>query len=502
MSRHGIHRALPAISGRRKAIVLSVLSVTAVGGITATMMPLIAAEVPPITLSAVADTTVTQVPQDGDNGVKTTLASCPQLCDGNRNGRRDAVLEFQVRGLPADAVDVKASLRVYAWQQFSSRVRAHAAQGTAVGAGAWAYRPDLGPVLSAVDRVAQGYNEWDVSAAVTGNGPVTLALTQENWSTRIYWASRENTKAAIRPSLVLTYQRGDRTPTRPPATTAAPTTAAPTPSPTRPSPSPTPSRTVSPPAPTTAAPRPTPTVRPGTDVPGWRLVWSDEFTGPTVDLKRWNLRDNEGRDIDKGCNVDDPDNTFISDGVLTLRAQRETAVCSSQTRQYTQSYLDTIGKASFTYGRFEMRAKSPNGPTDSKGLWPAFWLRPDDGGKGEIDVVELPGGASLHGAATQAIFYDYTPVKQDQRWDFPTGYPGDGFHTYTTEWEPGVIRWYIDGRQVWQRDRSTTPWFDEAFNKPFNLRLNFQVGGWLGDPDAATRFPADFRVDYVRVWQR
>ncbi|MBM7086191.1 glycoside hydrolase family 16 protein [Micromonospora sp. MMS20-R2-29] len=502
MSRHGIHRAFPAISGRRKAVVLSVLSVTAVGGIMATMMPLIAAEVPPITLSAVADTTVTQVPQDGDNGVKTTLASCPQLCDGNRNGRRDAVLEFQVRGLPADAVDVKASLRVYAWQQFSSRVRAHAAQGTAVGAGAWDYRPALGPVLSAVDRVAQGYNEWDVTAAVTGNGPVTFALTQENWNTRIYWASRENAKAAIRPSLVLTYQRSDRTPTRPPATTTAPTTAAPSPTRTSPSPSPKPTRTVSPPAPTTTAPRPTPTVRPGTDVPGWRLVWSDEFTGPTVDLKRWNLRDNEGRDIDKGCNVDDPDNTFVADGVLTLRAQRETAVCSSQTRQYTQSYLDTIGKASFTYGRFEMRAKSPNGPTDSKGLWPAFWLRPDDGGKGEIDVVELPGGSSLHGAATQAIFYDYTPVKQDQRWDFPTGYPGDGFHTYTTEWEPGVIRWYIDGRQVWQRDRSTTPWFDEAFNKPFNLRLNFQVGGWLGDPDAATRFPADFRVDYVRVWQR
>ncbi|WP_328348506.1 family 16 glycosylhydrolase [Micromonospora sp. NBC_00421] len=468
------------------------------------MMPLVAAEVPPIVLSAVADTTVTQVPQDGDNGAKTTLASCPQLCDGNRVGQRDAVLEFQVRGLPADAVEVKAKLRVYAWQQFSSRVRAHGAQGTAVGTGAWHLRPVLGPALAAVDRVTQGYNEWDVSGAVRGNGQVTLALTQESWNTRIYWASRENAKTTIRPNLVVTYQRSGRLPTRPPVTTAPPpTTAAPTPSPTRTvPPTPSPTRTVGPPAPTTAAPTPTPTVRPGTDVPGWRLVWSDEFTGPTVDLKRWNLRDNEGRDIDKGCNVDDPDNTFVADGVLTLRAQRETAVCSSQTRQYTQSYLDTIGKASFTYGRFEMRAKSPNGPADSKGLWPAFWLRPDDGGKGEIDVVELPGGGSYYGAATQAIFYDYTPVKQDQRWDFPAGHPGDGFHTYTTEWEPGVIRWYIDGRQVWQRDRSTTPWFDQAFTKPFNLRLNFQVGGWLGDPDAATRFPADFRVDYVRVWQR
>jgi hypothetical protein len=31
--------------------------------------------------------------------------------------------------------------------------------------------------------------------------------------------------------------------------------------------------------------------------------------------------------------------------------------------------------------------------------------------------------------------------------------------------------------------------------------LNFQVGGWLGTPDAATAFPADFVVDYVKVWQ-
>jgi beta-glucanase (GH16 family) len=81
------------------------------------------------------------------------------------------------------------------------------------------------------------------------------------------------------------------------------------------------------------------------------------------------------------------------------------------------------------------------------------------------------------------------------------GYPGDGLHTYATEWAPGVLRWYIDGHLVWARDRATTPWFDAAFSRPYHLRLNFQVGGWLGTPTAATRFPADFRVDYVRVYQ-
>ncbi|WP_406068308.1 family 16 glycosylhydrolase [Micromonospora sp. NBC_01638] len=501
MSRHEIHHAAPGVGMRRKAVVLSVLSAGVVAGVVATMMPLTAAEVSPIVLTAAADTTATQVPQDGDNGVKTTLASCPRLCDGNRNGQRDALLEFAVRGLPADAVNVRATLRVYAWQQFASRVRAHPAQGSAAGAGAWDQRPPIGAPLATADQIRQGWNEFDVSRSVTGNGSVSFALIQENWNRRIYYASRENSRAAIRPQLMLTYERSGKPSARPSHPPPPPTTTPPAPSPSRTA-SPTPTVTTAPPTTTPPAPSPTSTVPPGTQVPGWRLVWADEFDGPSVDLSRWNLRDNEGRSIDRGCNVDDADNTLVSGGVLTLRAQRETAVCSSQTRQYTQSYLDTIGKKSFQYGRFEMRAQSPNGPTDSRGLWPAFWLRPDDGGKGEIDVVELPGGSQYYHAATQAIFYDYTPVKQDQRWDLPTGYPGDGFHTYTTEWEPGVIRWYIDGRQVWQRDRSTTPWFDEAFNKPYNLRLNFQVGGWLGDPDAATRFPADFRVDYVRVWQR
>jgi len=55
---------------------------------------------------------------------------------------------------------------------------------------------------------------------------------------------------------------------------------------------------------------------------------------------------------------------------------------------------------------------------------------------------------SYYKAATQAIFYDYTPIKQDHRYTFPTGFPADGFHTYTTEWEPGVQVNYV---RVWKR---------------------------------------------------
>ena len=84
-----------------------------------TLVPVFAGDDDGLTLRPVADTTVSQVPQDGDNAVKTTLASCPSLCDGNPKGRRDATLQFAVDRLPDNAVNVKAKLRVYAWQDFA-----------------------------------------------------------------------------------------------------------------------------------------------------------------------------------------------------------------------------------------------------------------------------------------------------------------------------------------------------------------------------------------------
>lgn len=484
-----LHRA-PRNARRTRAV--TVIGIAAVAVMTASILPIFAAD-DGLTLRPVADTTVSQVPQDGDNVTKTTLASCPALCDGNPRGRRDATLQFVVDKLPANATKVKATLRVHAWHDFAARILARTVPGD-LSAVSSADRLAQVPGTQAIDKVTKGFNDFDVSGSVQANGTYTFALSQESLNTRVYWASRENAKADLQPELRLAYETS--------AKPSAPTTALPPPT-TAPAPPPSTKPTTKPPttAPTTTPPT---TTKPPTSAPsdGWKLVWSDDFNGESVDRSKWNLR-NEGRDIDLGCNTSSSKNQFVSGGNLTIRALRESAVCSSQTRQYTQGYLDTIGKQSWTYGRFEMRAKSPNKPESSKGLWPAFWLRPDDGGNGEIDVTELPGGRDLFAKSTAGIFYDYTPVKQDVRLGLPAGgFPGDGFHTYTTEWTADSLKWYIDGKLLWTRDKSTTSWYDKAFHKPYNIRLNFQVGGWLGNPDAATAFPADFVVDYVKVYQR
>ena len=95
------------------------------------------------------------------------------------------------------------------------------------------------------------------------------------------------------------------------------------------------------------------------------------------------------------------------------------------------------------------------------------------------------------------------------------------FHTYAIEWEPGEIRWFVDGRQYaaqsfwWSSsrtdgDKGTMPaaeadlnQWPAPFNQPFYIVMNLAVGGrFPGNPDKTTVFPAEMVVDYVRVYDK
>ena len=69
---------------------------------------------------------------------------------------------------------------------------------------------------------------------------------------------------------------------------------------------------------------------------------------------------------------------------------------------------------------------------------------------------------------------------------------------------PSAIRWYVDGTLYATRTPSDLPggarW---VFDHPFFLLVNVAVGGaWPGNPDAATTFPQELVVDWVRVYRR
>ncbi len=76
--------------------------------------------------------------------------------------------------------------------------------------------------------------------------------------------------------------------------------------------------------------------------------------------------------------------------------------------------------------------------------------------------------------------------------------------TDAVEWEPDVIRFYVDDVLYSTRMREELqPGWKWPFDHPFFLLLNVAVGGdWPGKPDATTVFPQIMLVDYVRVYRR
>ena len=245
-------------------------------------------------------------------------------------------------------------------------------------------------------------------------------------------------------------------------------------------------------------------------LPGCVLVWSDEFDGTEVDLSKWSFQigDGTGYGLPPGWGNNELqyyqiDNATVQGGVLTITAKRE----SVSGRNYTSARMRSLGKGDWTFGRMEMRARMPIG----QGMWPAFWMLPSSttygtwAASGEIDIVEYIGslpyrifGTIHYGGAWPNNVYSSTD------YILPTGTFHDDFHVFAVEWEFGEIRWYVDdipyaGRNAWF---STGGPFPAPFDADFHLLLNLAVGGNLpGPPNAATVFPQEYVIDYVRVYQ-
>lgn len=249
---------------------------------------------------------------------------------------------------------------------------------------------------------------------------------------------------------------------------------------------------------TPAPPVTPPPVPAGPPLPaGWsKTAFFDDFTG---DLGKWNVRHNTWANNELSIVTSRPSNVVLDGNSLALRAQRETYAVGPTTRQYTSGYLDTIGKFSQQYGRWEVRAKLPA----SKGLWPAFWLRGDTG-LGELDIMEAVGGT---GKTVQTV-HQSTNGGQGKFGHEDAGVPDlTGWHVYAVEREPGVVRWLIDDRVVFTVTSAQATWLDTTFNEPMNIRLNLQVGGSMPsyyglNVDSTSVLPADFAIDYVRVLSR
>lgn len=269
----------------------------------------------------------------------------------------------------------------------------------------------------------------------------------------------------------------------------------------------------------------------------WRLVWSDEFDGKTLNMAYWNIEDNARGGGNAELQYFSPKNVSIEkhpvsgESCLVLSAQRE----DYKNRPCTSARLNTQDKVTVHYGKVEARIAFPY---TADGLWPAFWmlgnnLATDLGDNddvdnkvvelekegrvvwpkcGEIDICEM-GHVKGIKAGKQDRFFNgachwgesfnngaYPNYGQFCTADYPM--QGD-FHLFTLEWSEDSIAMYLDN----DRYPDTEPYFQISlrgkglnepghyFDHPFYLVLNLSVGGFFPDMPAAEKYPELITAD-------
>ena len=254
----------------------------------------------------------------------------------------------------------------------------------------------------------------------------------------------------------------------------------------------------------------------------WKLVWSDEFDGSTLNADKWSPNVWPARKVNDEDQAYTPreKNLRIENGNLVIEAHREDFEGAS----YTSGRVHSDRKGDFLYGRFEVRAKLPRG----QGTWPAIWMLPSDPYKyatsceagdewqgsdtcdawpnsGEIDIMEHVGYqmGHVHGTVHNRAYYW-------RNWEQRKGRividgVDEGFHVYALEWTPERIDAFVDDAHYFTYVNEHSGWQAWPFDHPFHVILNVAVGGaWgrAGGPVDESIFPQRMLVDYVRVYER
>ncbi len=247
----------------------------------------------------------------------------------------------------------------------------------------------------------------------------------------------------------------------------------------------------------------------------YKLVWSDEFNYTGLpDSSKWTyehgfIRNQESQYYTYARQQ----NAWVHDGMLEIKAIKEIYPNEFYVRgstdwktqdslvQYTSACLITLGKASWKYGRIEVRAKIPGG----QGVWPAIWmmgenrLSVDWPACGETDIMEFIGRDSTHIYGTMHFAGSNGPVSNGKRIETPAPY--DGFHLYALEWDSTEMKIFFDDSayQVFPVGEATLNG-DNPYRKPFSLLLNLALGGAWGGPVDDAILPKSFLIDYVRIY--
>ena len=265
------------------------------------------------------------------------------------------------------------------------------------------------------------------------------------------------------------------------------------------------------------------------DLPGWKLVWADEFNATGhPDPAKWGYEEGYVRHHElQYYTVNRLENARVDGQHLRIELRKETpesflpTSLNDEWHRYTSASVTTRNTASWTYGRFEIMAEMPQG----KGTWPAIWFlspirtpsipgppqprRPDGGevegprrgsgdgesAHGEIDLMEAWGS---HPNFTAVHIHGSKGPNPSV--EVPVDDLYNKFHLYALEWYPDHMDFFLDDRKILTYTKDpATGW---AFDGPMYLIMNIACGGPDEPAPDVSHLPQFMTVDYVRVYQK
>lgn len=231
---------------------------------------------------------------------------------------------------------------------------------------------------------------------------------------------------------------------------------------------------------------------------GYKLAFSDEFNGSTLDLEKWAFRTDS-----KMWSTQLPANVKVANGHLLLELKKEEA----KTKHYTGAGV--ISKGTFKYGYYEASMKIPPGA----GWHSSFWMMKHDFSGGtnpktacqELDVIEndsshkLGYGVNVHKWKGEHVAFGGKGVKTPDL--------SQDFHVFGCEFTPTTVKYYFDGKLVQTVDVTKvtkkggqTLEFEHGDQNIWLSSIASSLGGTKAVDDAA--LPAAAEFDYVRFFEK
>jgi beta-glucanase (GH16 family) len=239
---------------------------------------------------------------------------------------------------------------------------------------------------------------------------------------------------------------------------------------------------------------------PPSPLPGYKLVWSDDFSGNKLDLAKWYYRTDS-----KGLSTQKPENVCVSNGILSLNLKKEEA----GTMHYTGAGI--ISRRLFNFGYYEARLKVPSSP----GWHTSFWMMKYLENKGtsasqacqELDVIENDSknqksySCNVHKWKDGHIQLGTKNIR--------TPILSEDFHVYGCEFTPTTVNYYFDGTLVNSVDLTKAL---KVSNNGTSQSFPFELGDqniWLtsigfGDPKKMddSKLPTAAEYSWVRFYEK